>query len=104
MNFINDDDGVDGLWRFKEIQAHQGPLTPSDDNWKGCHWNVLVAWETGEITWEPLKTVQQDKVMCGLYARKNNLLDQPGWTKFKRYAKREKKLLRLVNQAKLHSF
>ena len=24
VNFINNDDGVDGLWRFKEIQAHQG--------------------------------------------------------------------------------
>ena len=104
VNFINDDDGNDGLWRFKEIQAHQGPLTSSDENYLGCRWNVLVAWETGEITWEPLKSVEHDKVLCGLYARKNNLLDQPGWAKFKRYAKREKKLLRMVNQAKLHSF
>ena len=37
------------------------------------------------------------------YARDNNLLNEPGWTRFKRLAKREKKLLRLTNQAKLRS-
>ena len=27
---IEDQDGQDGEWHFKSIDAHQGPLTPSD--------------------------------------------------------------------------
>ena len=49
VNFIADEeDGQDGMWKFKEILEHQGPLTPSDKAYKGSRWNVLVAWETGE--------------------------------------------------------
>ena len=105
VNFIETEgDGQDGMWRFKEILEHQGPLSPSDTAYKGSRWNVLVAWETGEITLEPLKCVQDDKVVCALYARKHNLLDEPGWQQFKKHARREKKLVRMANQAKLHSF
>ena len=43
-------------------------------------------------------------VECALYAQENNLLDTPGWKRFKRMATRHKKLLRMVNQAKLSSF
>jgi len=42
-------------------------------------------------------------VTVAIYAKKNGLLDTPGWKRFKRLAKREKKLLRMVNQAKLQS-
>ena len=53
VNFIADEeDGQNGMWKFKEILEHQGPLSPSDKAYKGSHWNVLVAWETGEITLE----------------------------------------------------
>jgi Reverse transcriptase (RNA-dependent DNA polymerase) len=104
VTFITEDDGDDGVWRFKEILAHQGPLNPDDDNYRGSRWNVLVAWETGELTYEPLKVVQHDKLMCALYARKHNLLNEPGWVQFRKHAKREKKLVRMANQARLHSF
>jgi hypothetical protein len=105
MSYINEDeDGLDGVWKFKQIKSHQGPLLPSNPDYRGSRWNVLVEWETGEITLEPLKAVQHEKAMCGLYARKHGLLEQPGWHQFKRYAKREKKLLRMVNQARLQSF
>jgi hypothetical protein len=43
-------------------------------------------------------------VNCALYAKENNLVDQPGWKKLKNIAKREKFFTRLVNQAKLHLF
>ena len=39
-----------------------------------------------------------------IYARDHDLLDKPSWKRFARLAKREKKLLRLQNQAKLRSF
>ena len=72
---------------------------PSDPKYK-----VLVEWETGEVTCEPLDAVKHEKAICGIYARKHGLLDQPGWKQFKRHAKREKTLIRMVRQAQLHSF
>ena len=41
---------------------------------------------------------------CAIYAKENNLLDLPGWKRFKSIAKRQKKFTRLVNQAKLRSY
>ena len=43
-----------GEWKFKSITGHQGPLSRSDKNYKGCRYNVLVNWESGESTYEPL--------------------------------------------------
>jgi hypothetical protein len=54
---------------------------------------VLVEWETGETTYEPLKTIAaDDPVKCADYARENNLLNTDGWKQFQRLAKSEKKL------------
>jgi hypothetical protein len=41
---------------------------------------------------------------CALYAKENNLLDQPGWKGFKNIAKQEKLFTPIVNQAKLCLF
>ena len=66
---------------------------------------MLVEWETGETTYEPLDLIaSDDPVTCVEYARRNNLVDTPGWKRFRRYAKYEKKLQRLINQAKLKSY
>ena len=91
VNFINEDEGEDGLWNFREILAHQGPLNSTSPSYLGSTWNVHVLWETGEITVEPLKNVQHDKVMCAIYARKHNLLNESGWMQFHKHARREKK-------------
>jgi hypothetical protein len=65
----------------------------------------MVEWETGEITAEPLQIVAaDDPVTCAIYAKDNNLLDTPGWKRFKSIAKRQKKFTRMVNQAKLKSY
>ena len=80
--------------RFKCIKAHEGPLATNQPNCKGSKHNVMIEWENGEITSEPLSIIGADD-------RDNALLDELGWTRFKRLAKREKKLLRLTNQAKL---
>ena len=42
--------------------------------------------------------------MRSIYAKKVGLLDTPGWKRFKSIAKSEKKLTRMLNQAKLKSF
>ena len=43
-------------------------------------------------------------VTCAIYAKNNVILKLEGWKRFKRIAKRQGKLLRLTNQAKLRSF
>ena len=112
VDFIEQDESWDGIWKFEEILDHQGPLTPSDPRYKGSRWNTLVRWDTQEKTWEPLTTKDKagiydsDPVTVAIYARKHNLLDTKGWKLplIKKYAKTQQRILRLANQAKLHSF
>ena len=67
--------------------------------------NVLLRWESGEQTWEPLAQVSKDDpVTCAIYAKNQNLLDKPGWLQFKKLASKQKKITRLLNQAKLRSY
>jgi hypothetical protein len=40
-------------------------------------------------------------VTCAVYARKHGLLEEEGWKRFKGIAKREKKMLRMVNQSRI---
>jgi len=106
LDYISrDEDGDEVVWKFTKISSHQGPLNPDHPEYKGSTYNVLVEWENGEVTWEPLSIIAVDApVPCAVYARENGLLDTPGWKRFKRIARREKKLLRLVKQAKLRSY
>jgi hypothetical protein len=84
---------------------HTGPLRKGQQGYNGSAWNVHILWETWEITIEPLKNVEHDKYGCAAYAPdKPELLEQPGWKQFKKHAQCEKKLVRMVNQAKLQSF
>ena len=105
MDSIAKDETEEGLWKFKSITAHQGPLLPSHPAYKGSKYNVLVNWETGESTFEPLATIAaDDPITCAIYAKENNLLGLDGWKQFNRIANRQKKLIRAANQAKLKSF
>jgi len=46
---------------------------------------VQVKWENGEVTYNPLDVIAaDDPVTCAVYARDNDLLEQPGWKCFKR--------------------
>jgi len=104
-DYISRDDTSEVIWKFKRITGHQGPLRPGHPDYKGSSWNVMVEWETGETTYEPLDMIaKDDPVTCAIYARHNDLLNQPGWKRFKKIANREKKLLRMTNQAKLRSY
>ena len=67
------------LYRFRRISAHQGPLHTTDKDYKGSTYNVLIEWESGEVTYEPLDMIaKDDPVTCTEYAIRNGLLDTPG--------------------------
>ena len=62
----------------------------------------MVEWETEETTFEPLELIaRDDPVTCALYAKDNGLLNTPGWKRFQKLAKRDKKFIRAVNKSKL---
>jgi len=100
-----DSEQEETLWKFKRIVAHEGPLRTNHPNYKGSRYNVRIEWEDSSITSEPLDIIaSDDPVTCAIYARENELLDTTGWKRFKPIAKRQKKLLRMANQAKLRSY
>jgi hypothetical protein len=71
---INDDNRV---WKFKEIYAHEGPLSKGHPSYKGSSYNVLIEWENSEKTSEPLSLIASDNpVSCTECAIKSNLLDK----------------------------
>jgi Reverse transcriptase (RNA-dependent DNA polymerase) len=73
--YITRDEGSDIQWKFRRIVSHE---------YKGSQCNVLIEWENGEITSEPLKIIAaDDPVTCAIYARENDLLDKPGSKRFK---------------------
>ena len=92
----------DSLFKFRDIVAHQGPLESTDPNHKGSKYNVMVEWESGEITYEPLALISKDDpITCAVYAKKHDLLDTTGWKHLKRYAKTSKRLIRAVKQSRI---
>ena len=70
----------DIVWKFKEIIGHQGPLVQNHKDYKGSMYNLTILWENGETSIEPLSLIAaDDPVSCAIYARKNNLINLPGW-------------------------
>ena len=41
-NHIEDDENFEGVWKFKRVTGHQGPLSQHDPKHKGSSHNVLV--------------------------------------------------------------
>ena len=71
MEYLEDktDNGPleDGLYRFKSIKDHKGPYTSSDSEYNGSSYNLLIEWETGEHTWEPLSNIiASDPYTCAV--------------------------------------
>ena len=93
----------DSLFKFRDIVvAHQGLLESTDPNHKGSKYNVMVEWESGEVTYEPLTLISKDDpITCAVYAKKHDLLDTTGWKHLKRYAKTSKRLIRAVKQSRI---
>ena len=99
----NEDNEIsNNLYKFRALIGHQGPLKPTDPNWKGCKFNVLVEWETGENTYEHLSVLAaDDPVTCATYAKENDLLHIDGRKRFRNFVKRYKILARAVMQSKI---
>jgi hypothetical protein len=94
----------DYTWAFKAINDHQGPLSTNDRRYKGSSYNVLIHWEDGSETYEPLSVMaKSDPITCAKYAKDNNLLDLPGWKSLKRIASRTVLFARMLRQSKLES-
>ena len=92
----------DSLFKFRDIVAHQGPLESTDPDHKGSKYNVMVEWESGEITYETLALISKDDpITCAVYAKKHDLLDTTGWKHLKRDAKTSKRLIRAVKQSNI---
>ena len=90
----------DSLFKLRDIVAHQGPLESIDPDQKGSKYNVMVEWESGEVTYEPLTLIsKEDPINCAVYAKKHDLLDTTGWNHPKRHAKISKRLIRAVKQS-----
>ena len=93
----------DSLFKFRDIVVHQGPLESTDPNHKGSKYNVMVEWESGEVSYEPLTLISKDDpITCAVYAKKHDLLATTGWKHLKRYAKTSKRLIRAVKQSRIH--
>ena len=100
---VNDDNEIrDALFKFTAHIGHQGPLKLTDPNWNGCKYNVLVDWETGEKTYEPLSVLAaDDPVTCAMYAKENDLLHIDGWNRLRNFAQRDKTLTRTVMESRM---
>ena len=57
---LNTGQTEDGFFNFKSIKAHRGSYSPPDPEYLGSSYNLLIEWETGEITWEPLTSIMAD--------------------------------------------
>ena len=92
----------DSLFKFRDIVAHQGPLESIDPDQKRSKYNVMVEWESGEVTYEPLKLIsKEDPINCAVYAKKHDLLDTTRWNHPKSHAKISKRLIRAVKQSRI---
>ena len=90
-----------GLYRFKCIKDHKGRYTPSDQEYNGSSYNLLIEWETGEQTWEPLSNIiASDPYTCAVYAKEHDLLNTPGWKLLKRHARTARRLIRTLKKSK----
>ena len=88
----------DSLFKLRDIIAHQSPLEATDPNSKRSKYNVMVEWESGEVTYEPLTLISKDDpITCAVYAKKHDLLDTTGSKHLKRYAKTSKNSSELSN-------
>ena len=67
----------DSLFKFRDIVAHQGPLESTDPNHKGSKYNVMVEWESGEVTYELLTLISKDDpITCAVMPRNMIFLTQ----------------------------
>jgi hypothetical protein len=75
MDHLDEDQKSERVWKFRRISGHEGPLTKNKDkSYNGSSYNVMIEWENGEVTTEPLDVIAgDDPITCAIYARENDL-------------------------------
>ena len=70
INIINEqDEDSNGLQSFKQILDHRKT---------NRNWEVKVAWDDGDVTWEPLHEMRLfDMITLAKYAHDNDLINTP---------------------------
>ena len=92
------------LYTFRCIKDHRGPYAPSDPEYIGSSYNILLEWETGEMTWEPLSNIiASDPYTSAVYAKKHDLLNTPGWKLLKRHARPARRFIRTHKKSRSQS-
>jgi hypothetical protein len=62
------EDGEGNIWKFHQITGHQDSLLSYDKDYNGSLCNVMIEWENGEITLEPLSLIAEvDPIMCASF-------------------------------------
>ena len=75
-----------------------------DDKKKDGKLEILIKWDTGEVTWEPVSEIRKtDPVTISKYAREKELSETPGWKWTKKLTKNPKKFMRMSKQMRLLS-
>ena len=84
---------------YSVILDHQGPLKAHNPQYKGSSYNVLVSWDDGSQTWEPINLIgKQDPVTIARSGQDNGLLDKPGW-KFLRCTTKRQRFIDVIMNA-----
>jgi hypothetical protein len=100
IDYIEADTTEEGVWKFRQVLDHK-KVKPSDPDYKGSSYNLLVEWEGGETTWEPLQVlIKDDPVTVALYGKKHDLIGKPGWKNkhLQHIAKSQKQLISSIRQ------
>ena len=104
-----DGDHLDDLISYKQLMEYledktdTGPLEDGLYRFKynGSSYNLLIEWETGEQTWEPLSNIiASDPYTCAVYAKEHNLLNIPGWKLLKKHARTARRLVGTLKKSK----
>ena len=81
----------DDLYKLRALIGHQGSPKVPATNLKRCNYNVLVEWETGVKTYEPLSVLPaDDTITCASYTKGNGISYLDGWKRFKNLATQDK--------------
>ena len=111
LDWVDRDIHRDDMYKFVGIQAHR--LHPDPTGEKGLGYDkaekgsyqLLIEWESGEVTWVNYKLVfQDDPITLSLYAQKNGLLNTRKWRECKKFIKNAKTMARMANQVKLRTY
>jgi hypothetical protein len=80
LDYLAKDDNNDVILILRRIISHNRPITGKHSNYKGSTNNIMIKWENGETTMEPLQIIAKyDPVTFTVFAKDKGLLDAFGW-------------------------